>query len=44
MVRAKIAPKTPAVAAITPRSLGYRMPAEWEPHAVHMVGLAAQPQ
>jgi agmatine deiminase len=24
--------KTPAVAPATPRSLGYRMPAEWEPH------------
>src|SRR6202047_5019995 len=28
MVRAK----TPAVQEATPRSLGYRMPAEWEPH------------
>ena len=28
MVRAK----TPTVATTTPRSLGYRMPAEWEPH------------
>src|SRR5947209_4967626 len=25
--------KTSAVPTVTPRSLGYRMPAEWEPHA-----------